>query len=195
MRIEMGHWIARLRPLGAVLLLTLLAACSHPHIEVVRTQSLPSDAPKASFIMLQSATQEGDANYDRFADQIAQHLISQGFTRVTTAAKARYAVMFTTDEPDPEAENRSSKRRRAKDKDKETRHYDNDDGVERSLTIAIFDLTRPNSSGEKVFGAFVKSPSRKDGGGLVTPAMIDAALKDFPGEESESYKVRLRDEE
>ena len=200
MRIELARFFGRLRPLVAVLLLTLVAGCGAQHINVVRTRTLPPDMPKASFIMLQAAVQEGDANYDRYADQIARQLVQRGLIRVTKASEARYAVMFSSDEPDLEAEAKAAARRQKnrekyKDKDKDSHKDEPEDTSTRTLTIAIFDLTMPNSSGEKVFGAQAQCPPRKDGGGAVTPALIDAALKDFPGDEYETYSQRLRSTE
>lgn len=60
-----------------------------------------------------------------------------------------------------------------------------------SLRIAIFDLTRPNKPDERVFFAKAQAPIAKDENDTAVNAMINAALKDFPGQARETYAVDL----
>jgi len=193
MRIELARFLGRLRLALPLLLVTLVAACGGEHIEVIRTTALPPAPPKAAFIVLQAAAQEGSENFKSYADRIATQLVQKGFTRVDKASQARYAVMLTFNEEELDAEAKAAEKRRQKrkDKDKDDHKAKEEDATERTLSIAIFDLTLPNSSGEKVFGAHAHCPPRKDGSGPVTPAMIDAVLRDFPGDEHESYSLKL----
>jgi len=192
MRFELARFLGRLRLALPLLLVTLVAACGGEHIEVIRTTALPPTPPKAAFIVLQAAAQEGSENFKSYADRVAAQLVQKGFTRVDKASQARYAVMFTFNEEELDAEAKAAEKRRQKaHKGEHKDDHKEEDATERTLSIAIFDLTLPNSSGEKVFGAHAHCPPRKDGGGPVTPAMIDAALRDFPGDEHENYSLRL----
>jgi hypothetical protein len=58
-----------------------------------------------------------------------------------------------------------------------------------SFRIAIFDLTKPQRPDEKVFDAEAWAKAPHDGSDQVVSAMIDAALKDFPGKPQEDYSV------
>jgi len=194
MRIELARLLTRLRLVLPLLLVTLVAACGGQSIEVVRTTALPPKPPAATFIVLQAAAQEGSDHFQAYADRVAELLSRKGLTRVDKAAKARYAVMLTFNEEDLDAEVAAAERRRQKahkGEHKEDRKDKDEDAPERTLSIAIFDLTLPNSSGEKVFGAYAHCPPFKAGGGVVTPGLIDAALHDFPGDEHESYSMKL----
>ena len=194
MRFELARFLGRLRLALPLLLVTLVAACGGESIDVIRTTALPPTPPKAAFVTLQAAAQEGSEHYKEYADRVAQLLIQKGFTRVDKAAQARYAVMFTFNEEDLDAEAKAAEKRRErarKGEHREDRKDKEEDVTDRTLSIAMFDLTLPNSSGEKVFGAHAHCPPRKDGGGAVTPGLIDAALHDFPGDEHESYSMKL----
>ena len=190
----MARFLTRLRLVLPLLLVILVAACGGNQIEVVRTTALPSKPPAATFVVLQAAAQEGSEHFQAYADRVAELLTQKGLTRVDKAAKARYAVMFSFNEEDLDAEAKAAERRRQKmrkGEHKEDRKDKEDDAPERTLSIAIFDLTLPNSSGEKVFGAYAHCLPFKEGGSAVTPGLIDAALHDFPGDEHESYSMKL----
>lgn len=58
-----------------------------------------------------------------------------------------------------------------------------------SFRIAIFDLTKPQRPDEKVFDAEAWAKAPHDGSDQVVGAMIEAALKDFPGKPQEDYSV------
>lgn len=58
-----------------------------------------------------------------------------------------------------------------------------------SFRIAIFDLTKPQRPDEKVFDAEAWAKAPHDGSDSVVTAMIEAALKDFPGKPQEDYSV------
>ncbi len=58
-----------------------------------------------------------------------------------------------------------------------------------SFRIAIFDLTKPQRPDEKVFDAEAWAKAPHDGSDSVVTAMIEAALKDFPGKPEENYSV------
>lgn len=166
----------------AVLAVVAVGACGGEQIDVERMAAFPPDAPKATFVIVKKRQQDRAKTYAKFADQIARQLAAKGFTRVDTAAKARYALMFsyygdgTTKETEQEYRAANNWKRR-KDLGKPT------------ASIALFDLTRPNQPGERVFGGWAEyGEEAKDHDAMVT-AMIDAILKDFPGKSHETYSA------
>jgi hypothetical protein len=58
-----------------------------------------------------------------------------------------------------------------------------------SFRIAIFDLSKPQSPDEKLFDAEAWAKAPREGGDTVVAAMIEAALKDFPGKPQENFSV------
>jgi hypothetical protein len=58
-----------------------------------------------------------------------------------------------------------------------------------SFRIAIFDLTKPQRPDEKVFDAEAWAKAPHEGSDTLVVAMIEAALKDFPGKPEENFSV------
>ncbi len=58
-----------------------------------------------------------------------------------------------------------------------------------SFRIAIFDLSKPQQPDEKVFDAEAWAKASHEVSDKVVGAMIEAALKDFPGKPEENYSV------
>jgi hypothetical protein len=58
-----------------------------------------------------------------------------------------------------------------------------------SFRIAIFDLSKPLSPDEKVFDAEAWAKAPHEASDTVVAAMIEAALKDFPGKPQENFSV------
>ncbi len=58
-----------------------------------------------------------------------------------------------------------------------------------SFRIAIFDLSKPQSPDEKLFDAEAWAKAPREPSDAVVTAMIEAALKDFPGKPQENFSV------
>ena len=164
-------------------LLVMLSACGSDHIEVERTAALP--VLQANFVVIPSKTQDKAKDYSKYADLITTDLSRTGLHRVEDAAQARYGLMFSYDGDG--AERGSDDRHRGIGEKKYS-----DGKVARTVSIMIYDLTRPRLINEAVFGGYAECPVdslRRDP--IVMPAMFDAILKDFPGEGRETYKADL----
>lgn len=179
---DMG-WSWRMLGLLAVM---VLSACSGGRIDVTRTAALPDDVPKATFIMVRGKTQDHAKEWPKFADQIAGQLAARNLSRVEAASQARYAVMFSYDGDGMGGKSEGSARKH-RDKDKKS----GGGPVEREVSIALFDLSRPNQPNEKVFGGRALCKTEAADANAVVAAMIDAVLKDFPGKDRETYGVSL----
>ena len=171
----------------ALLATIAVSACGggNSDIEVQRMAALPPDARQATFIVLKAKAQRGGKDYASLADQIAGQLTAKGFSRVDAAANARYGLMFSYDGDGAgwidEQGRRSSVSRKG-----EGGKY------ERNVSIVLYDLTRPNRADEEVFGARAQCTVETAKHDLVVwSAMVDAALRDFPGEANEKYSVSL----
>ncbi len=191
----------------AVLAVMAVSACGGgPKIEVERTTTLPPEPAKATYVFVRAKGQDHARDYAKFADQIAGQLAAKGFSRVDSTAQARYALMFSYD---GDGQRRGSEGGDSEESYRSRHGRDHDDGPEVSASIALFDLTRPNQPGEKVFGGWAQGPEGKEKDQdkdwakkrakaaarrtAVVAALIDAILKDFPGEASEDYSASLPD--
>jgi hypothetical protein len=163
-------------PLLAFALALGLSACgSSSKIEVERTLAEANFDAKATFVMLPAAQQDRARDFKKYSDQIATQLRAHGLRQVEDAAQARYALMFSYDGDG--IERYSDERHKALDPKK---HKEGQS--DRTLTIILYDLTKPRLVDETVFGGYAQcSVDSLKRDPLVIPAMIDAVLKDFPG--------------
>jgi hypothetical protein len=173
--------------LFVLLAVIALSACGGGKIEVERVASLPADAQKATFAVLPANGQDHAKDYPKFADQIAARLAPRGLSRVESPSQARYALMFFYNgdgRPEASADERWGRSERRADESK----------IERSVSILLYDLTRPERTDEKVFGGRARcfvDTSKHDP--QVLSALIDALLQDFPGKSRETFSVSLPD--
>jgi len=165
--------------------LLTLAACGGEDIHVERAAALPSDAEVAPFVVLRAKAQSGAKDFDKYADHIAGDLAAKGFTRVDQPAQARYAVMFSYDGDgagwiyeEGSLSRKDSKR--------------DENSVDRTVSIILFDLTRPKRTDEQVFAGraqcLVETTTHDS---VLVTALFDAVLRDFPGSRREIYTVGL----
>jgi uncharacterized protein YcfL len=176
-------------PVSALLTSLLLSACgSSSAIEVERSVALANLSQQSNFVVLPAAQQERARDFAKYGDQIAGVLTSYGLKRVEDPAQARYAVMFSYDGDG--LERASDERHRAIPEKKRKEGM-----VERSMTIVLYDLTRPKMIDEAVFSGYADcsvDSIRRDP--IVVPLMISAILKDFPGSNGrDSYSTGLPD--
>lgn len=174
------------RSLGLLALFAVLAlsACGGGRIEVERIAVLPDDAPKSSFVVVRGKSQDHAKEFPKFADQIAAKLIAKGLSRVDTPSQAKYAVMLSYSGDGMKAAADGGRRSERDKKGGEGK-------AERTVSIALFDLTRPDRPDEKVFGGWAKCTAETANSDAVIAALIDAILKDFPGKGRESYSASL----
>jgi len=176
-------------PVVLVVLVGLLVACGSKgsdRIEVSRVTVLPADLKQVAFVVVRPKSQDSVEEFDAYADQVAKRLAEKGMVRVDKAAKARYALLLSYDEGPEAFDTALDKRRKSREKDDEMMM------AAKAVTIAIFDLTRPNRIDEKVFGARARCSAFGDGATCAAAPLIDAALKDFPGGgEDDKFSVRL----
>ena len=177
--------VKRMLPLAALLAVMALSACGGGRIEVDRMAVLPPDTVKTTFVMVRAKSQDHSKSYPKFADRIAEKLAAKGFSRVDAASQAKYAVMFSYD-GDGMAGASDGGRHGMHDKKGEGK-------VERMVSIALFDLSRPDQPDEKVFGGRAKCTTETANPDAVISALIDAILKDFPGKAHETYSTGLPD--
>jgi len=172
----------RILPLLALLGVVALSACSGGKIEVARMEVLPTDAAKTTFVVVRAKSQDHAKDYPKFADQIAALLTAKGFSKVDSPSQAKYAVMFSYDGGEMAASQRGNRNKK-----------DADEKAERTVSIALFDLARPDQPDEKVFGGRAHCSTEKANSEAAVAAMIDAIMKDFPGKAHETYSVSLPD--
>lgn len=171
------HWARTL----AVLAVMAVSACGGGQIDVQRTTTLPPQPVKATYVFVRTRAQDHAKDYARFSDQIARQLAAKGFARVDSPSQARYALMFSDD----------GGGRGEDSEERYGRRHGGSKGIEVSASIALFDLTRPDQPGEKVFGGWAQGPEGKVKHDAMVSALIDAILRDFPGEASETYSASL----
>jgi hypothetical protein len=172
-------------PVLALFVTLALSACGGNHIEVERTSALPSPLPQGNFVVIPATAQDRAKDYKKYADQIVGQMTPYGFKRVEDAAQARYALMFSYDGDGME---RASEDRHRSLPEKRR----SDIKIDRTMSILIYDLTRPRLVNETVFGGFAQCAV--DSGKFdtqVMPALIDAIMKDFPGSGRETYSASL----
>lgn len=163
---------------------TLAVAACGGGILVERSAALPSET--GNFVILPVRTQEGAKDYNKYAEQIAAKLAARGLSRVEEPAQARYGLMFSYD-GDGLAGASEERRRNFPEKKSD------DDKVVRTLSINLYDLTRPHQHDEVVFAAQAHlSLDRTADKSDVIAALIDAALQDFPGSKRETYNVSYK---
>ena len=169
-----------------ILMATLaLTACGGEKIEVERTSVLGTAPQTANFVLITATGQERAKDFAKYAEQITGQMTAHGFRKVEDAAQARYALMFSYDGDG--LERASDDRHRAINEKKKK-----EDKVERTMTIILYDLTRPRMVDETVFGGYAQcavDSARRDP--TVIPLMIDAIMKDFPGDGRETYTASL----
>jgi hypothetical protein len=194
----------------ALCLAVSLAACGANHsIDVTRRTTLSPAVKGAPFLVLLSEDEGNDPSYHAYATELAGQLQARGLAGVNDPKKAHYAVMLERDWP---------QRHHASDDDS-TRsdtsgrgghgggggfgggggHHHGGGGLNTSdretndatLRIAIFDLTKPKSPDERVFFASAHAPSGHEDEDSAINAMIEAALRDFPGKPHEAFSVPL----
>jgi hypothetical protein len=173
-----------LLPVFAIIATLALTACGSDKIEVERTSVLGTLA-QPNFVLIQATGQERARDYGKYADQIASAMSAYGFKKVDDAKNARYALMFSYDGDGLE---RASEDRHRTINEKKKK----DDKVERTMSIILYDLTRPRMVDETVFGGYAQcavDSARRDP--TVIPLMIDAIMKDFPGSGRETYTASL----
>lgn len=172
--------------LVALALVLALGACGGGKIEVTRLAELPGDAPAApNFVVVRAKTQDRAPDFAEFADRIAKALTAKGLARVDAPAQARYALMFSYDGDGSKSEADVWKRNN-KSKNSEGKQ-------ERTVAVALFDLTRPNQTNEKVWGGQARCSVETSNRKAVVEALIDAVMKDYPGKGRETYSVSLPD--
>jgi len=173
-----------LMPVIAILTTLALTACGSDKIEVERTSVLGT-LSQPNFIVQPANGQERARDFNKYADQIAGAMSAYGFKRVDDAKNAHYALMFSYDGDGLE---RASEDRHRTINEKKKR----DDKVDRTMSIILYDLTRPRLVDETVFGGYAQcsvDSARRDP--TVIPLMIDAIMKDFPGSGRETYSASL----
>jgi hypothetical protein len=183
---------ARWSVLPVLLVLLSLGACgSSEKIAVERSAVLPGEVQAARFVLVPAKGQEKARDFAKYANQITAQLASHGFVRVEDAGQARYALMFSYDGDG--LDRAAEERHRAAGASAE-RKQRGEAKTQRSLSIILYDLSKPNRPDEAVFSGFaecsVDSVSRDP---QVMPAMIDAVMKEFPGRNRENYTVSLPD--
>ncbi len=176
----------RMLTVFAMLAVMAVSACGGGRIEVARMAVLPTDAQKTTFVMVRAKSQDRAKDYPKFADQIATQLVAKGLARVDAPSQAKYAVMFSYDGDGGTGDSSEGGRRSGRDKK-------GDGKVERTVSIALFDLSRPDQPDEKVFGGRAHCTAETTNPNAVVSALIDAILKDFPGKAHETYSVSLPD--
>ena len=118
--------------------------------------------------------------------RMAANLVAKGFTRVEQPAQARLALMLAYDGDGAgwvfEDIGKSPKDLSKRD----------ENAVDRTVSVTLFDLTRPKRTDEEVFSgraqATVETTTHDT---ILIPALFDAVLRDFPGSGHESYTVSL----
>jgi hypothetical protein len=176
-----GTW---LRMVSLLATLVVAGCWGSSGIRVERSAALPNENGK--FVVLPVKTQEGAKDYGKYADQITAKLSAKGLARVEVAAQARYALMFSYD-GDGLASASEERRRNFPEKKSD------DDKVVRTLSINLYDLTRPHQHDEVVFAAQAHlSLDRTADKNDVIAALIDAALQDFPGSSRENFNVSYK---
>ncbi len=178
--------MSRLARMFAVLAVMAVTACGGARIDVSRMTTLAAEPQKATFVMVRTKAQDRSTDYPKLADQIAAQLVAKGFSRVESAAQARYALMFTYDGEGVGGDSGSKRRASKKNADEK---------IELSLSIALFDLTRPNQPDEKVFGGRARCLVEPTNPVAIGSALIEVVLRDFPGKSHETYSARLADVE
>jgi hypothetical protein len=188
-----------------------LAACGANHsIDVSRRTSLSPAVKGAPFLVLLSEDEGNDPSYHAYAAELASQLQAQGLAGVNDPRRAHYAVMLERDWP--QSHHASDGESTSNDTGGRGGHgggggfggggghhhgggggfsKSDSDPNDASLRIAIFDLTKPKSPDERVFFASAHAPSGHDEDDSAINAMIEAALKDFPGKPRESFSVAL----
>jgi len=182
----LGGWGRRRNGIGlAGLFAAVLAlgACGSNRIEVERIVALPADAPAATYVVVRAKAQDHAKDYPKYADQIAAQLAAKGFTRVEAARQAKYALMFSYD-GDGSGGGMGSMDVYRHDKKPEGK-------VEHTVSIALFDLSRPDRPDEKVFGGRASCKVETPHVDIVIASLIEAVLIDFPGKARETYTVKL----
>ena len=175
----------RMLTVFAMLAVMAVSACGGGRIEVARMAVLPTDAQKTTFVMVRAKSQDRAKDYPKFADQIATQLVAKGLARVDAPSQAKYAVMFSYDGDGSKSEADVWKRNN-KSKNSEGKQ-------ERTVAVALFDLTRPNQTNEKVWGGQARCSVETSNRKAVVEALIDAVMKDYPGKGRETYSVSLPD--
>jgi len=192
-----------------------IVACSSNTIDVTRRSSISALGKDAPFIVLLTDEQESEPEYLHYAQLVVSQLESDGLVAAPKAAAARYAVMLARSQPHAHAADDGAPSSAADDQagggmgeggmgggrgmgsggfghhgghGMGRSHSQAEQGV---LRIAIFDLTKPHSKQERVFYAEVHVPAEREGSEEVVDAMINAALKNFPGKPHESFSEPL----
>jgi hypothetical protein len=172
-------------PVLALFVCLVLSACGGDRIEVERTSALPSPLLQGNFVVIPATQQDRARDYGKYADLIVKQMAPYGFSRVEDAAQARYALMFSYDGDG--MERASEDRHRSLPEKRKS-----DNRIDRTVSIMIYDLTRPRLVDETVFGGFAQcavDSAKRDP--QVMPAMIDAIMKDFPGSGRETYSASV----
>ncbi len=188
-------------------------------IDVTRRTSLSPEVKGAPFLVLLNEDEGGDPSYQGYAASVAEQLKTHGMAGVTDPKKARYAVMLEREWPHKHrASDDASASSDDSGTGHGSGHggfgggggggggfggggghhhggggggKSDTDSHDTSLRIAIFDLTKPKSPDERVFFASAHAPIGQDENDASVSAMIDAALKDFPGKPRETFSVAL----
>jgi len=198
-------------PLLALLLIGL-GACSSNTIDVTRRSSLPGAGKGAPFIVLLTDEQQSDPDAVHDASFLVTQLEADGLVAASKTADARYAVMLARSRPGEHHDESGGSQDEAASQGGGFgggggrgmggggfggHHGGHGMGGNASasesdvLRIAIFDLTQPRSPKERVFYAEVRAPADRQASPDVVEAMIEAALKNFPGKSRESYSQPL----